>query len=78
MTDKPTMYDRPISAMVTVIMISGEKITGRLLQETANYLYVETVMHYDELAIQIFGKEYCEANKTLINKLPKDEIKDVR
>jgi hypothetical protein len=61
--------------MVTVVMISGEKITGVLVQDTPNFLYVETVMNYDELAIQIFGKEYCETHKTLINKLPKDEIR---
>ena len=63
--------------MITVIMISGEKITGVLVQDTPNYLYVQTTLEYDEQAIQLFGKEYCEANKTLINKLPKDEIKEV-
>ena len=63
--------------MVTVIMISGEQITGVLLQDTPNYLYVQTILEYDDLAIQLFGKEYCETHKTLINKLPKDEIKEV-
>lgn len=64
--------------MVTVTMISGEKITGVLVQDTPNYLYVQTILEYDDLAIQLFGKEYCETNKTLINKLPKDEIKEVK
>lgn len=63
--------------MVTVTMISGEQITGVLMQDTPNYLCVQTTLEYDDLAIQLFGKEYCEANKTLINKLPKDEIKEV-
>jgi hypothetical protein len=78
MTIKPIMLEIPTPSIVTVVMISGEKITGVLLQETPNYIYVETVMDYDELAIQIYGREYCEANKTLINKLPKDEIKEIR
>lgn len=64
--------------MITVTMVSGEKITGVLVQDTPNYLYVQTTIEYDDLAMQIFGKEYCEANKTLINKLPKDEIKEVK
>lgn len=64
--------------MITVIMVSGEKITGVLVQDTPSYLYVLTTLEYDEQAIQLFGKEYCEANKTLINKLPKDEIKEVK
>jgi hypothetical protein len=58
-------------------MVSGEKITGELIQDSPNYLYVQTILEYDEQAIQLFGKEYCEANKKLINKLPKDEIKEV-
>ena len=64
--------------MVTVTMISGEQITGVLVQDTPNYLYVQTTLEYDDLAIQLFGKEYCDTHKTLINKLPKDEIKEVR
>lgn len=63
--------------MVTVTMMSGEQITGVLVQDTPSYLYVQTTLEYDDLAIQVFGKEYCETHKTLINKLPKDEIKEV-
>lgn len=63
--------------MIIVIMISGEKIRGVLVQDTPNYLYVKTEVHYDEDEIEFFGKEYCEANKILINKLPKDEIKEI-
>lgn len=63
---------------VTITMISGEIIKGKLVKETSSYIYVETTLEYDELAISIFGKEYCENNKTLINKLPMDEIKDIK
>lgn len=61
--------------MITVTMISGEKITGLLVQDTPDYLYVQTTLEYDDLAIQIFGKEYCETHTTQIIKLPKDEIR---
>lgn len=64
--------------MVTVTMISGEKITGMLIQETPYDLYVQTTVEYDELAIEIYGKEFCEANKTPIIRLPKNEIKEVK
>lgn len=60
--------------MITITMISGEKITGKLIQENNLYVYVETKLEYDETALEIFGKEYCEQHSTLINKLPKDEI----
>ena len=63
--------------MVTVTMISGEQITGVLIQDTPNYLYVQTTLKYDDLSIHLFGKEYCDTHKILINKLPKDEIKEV-
>ena len=62
---------------VTVTMISGEIIKGRLVEDGPLYVYVETTIEYDDLAISIFGKEYCENNKTLINKLPRDEIKSI-
>jgi hypothetical protein len=59
-------------------MISGEIIKGKLVKATPSHRYVETTLEYDEQAIAIFGKEYCENNKTLINKLPMDEIKDIK
>lgn len=63
---------------VEVTMISGEIIRGKLVQDNKLYAYVETTVEYDEQAIAIFGKEYCEQNTTLINKLPKDEIIDIQ
>ena len=45
---------------VTVTMISGEIIKGRLVEDGPLYVYVETTIEYDDLAISIFGKEYCE------------------
>lgn len=61
--------------MVTVIMISGEKITGVLVQDTPKYLYVESEVHFNEFDRELFSKDFCDNTKTLINKLPKDEIK---
>lgn len=63
---------------VTITMISGEVIKGKLVRVDASYHYVKTKIEYDELAISIFGKEYCDKHKTLINKLPRDEIKDIK
>lgn len=63
---------------VEITMISGETIKGILVKSDKYYKYVETKMDYDELAISIFGKEYCDKNKILINKLPIDEIKEIR
>ena len=59
-------------------MISGETIKGTLVKSDQLYKYVKTKIDYDELAIAIFGKEYCDKNKTLINKLPIDEIKEIK
>lgn len=63
---------------VTITMISGEIIKGKLVKADSLYKYVETTLEYDEQAIAIFGKEYCDTHKTLINKLPIDEIKDIK
>ena len=63
---------------VEVTMISGETIKGILVKSDKLYKYIETHIDYDELAISIFGKEYCDKNKTLINKLPIDEIKEIK
>ena len=63
--------------MIKITMISGEKIIGKLIKEDSFYMYVETKLEYDETALEIFGKEYCEQHSTLINKLPKDEIINV-
>ena len=61
-----------------ITMISGATIKGILVKSDKYYKCVETKMDYDELAISIFGKEYCDKNKTLINKLPIDEIKEIK
>lgn len=63
---------------VTITMISGEIIKGKLVKANSLYKYVETKLEYDEQAIAIFGKDYCDKHKTLINQLPIDEIKDIR
>ena len=63
---------------VTITMISGEVIKGKLVKEDSLYKYVETTLEYDEQAIAIFGKEYCDKHNTLINKLPINEIIDVQ
>ena len=63
---------------VEITMMSGETIRGILVKSDKFYKYVETKIDYDELAIDIFGKEYCDKNKTLINKLPIDEIKEIK
>lgn len=63
---------------VEITMISGEVIKGKLVQSDKLYKYVETKIEYDELAITVFGKEYCDKHGTIINKLPVDEIKDIK
>ena len=67
-----------MNTKVEVTMISGETIKGVLVKSDKLYKYVETKMDYDELAISILGKEYCDKNKTLINNLPIDEIKEIK
>lgn len=62
---------------VTITMISGEVITGKLVKKDSLNIYVETTLEYDEQAIAIFGKEYCDTHKKLINKLPLDEVKNI-
>jgi len=63
--------------LIKVTMITGEKITGKLVQEDRLYIYVETKMEYGEMELALFGKEYCEQHLTQVNKLPKDEIKGI-
>lgn len=63
--------------MVTVNMISGETITGKFLQENNLYVYIEAKMEYDELALELFGKEFCEQHAVQVIKLPKAEIKNI-
>lgn len=63
--------------MTTVTMITGEKITGKLVSQDSLNIYIAVENEIDELAIQVFGKDFCEANKITIEKLPKDEIKSI-
>lgn len=63
---------------VEITMVTGETIKGILVKSDQLYKYVKTKIDYDELAISIFGKEYCDKNKTLINRLPIAEIKEIK
>lgn len=59
---------------VTILMVSGEIIAGELIKQNSLYVYVQNTLEYDEQAIALFGKEYCDSHPTQILQLPLDEI----
>lgn len=76
--------DNALGKQVYITMVSGEKITGNVVQHNKVTTYVEVQQSYDqeelEQAIEVFGKDYVEnylMKPTTILTLPIDEIQTV-
>lgn len=70
-----------LGKQVCITMVSGEVITGKVVQHNKVSAYVEVQQSYDqeelEQAITVFGKDYVEQHlmkPTTILTLPIDEI----
>lgn len=70
-----------LGKQVYITMVSGEVITGKVVQHNKVSAYVEVQQSYDqeelEQAIEVFGKDYVEQHlmkPTTILTLPIDEI----
>lgn len=71
-----------LGKQVCITMISGEVITGKVVQHNKVSAYVEVQQSYDqeelEQAITVFGKDFVEQQlmkPTTVLTLPIDEIK---
>ena len=73
-----------LDKQVCITMVSGEVITGKVVQHNKVTAYIEVQQNYNqeelEQAIAVFGKDYVEQHlmkPTTILTLPIDEIQSV-
>lgn len=73
-----------LGKQVCITMISGEVITGKVVQHNKVTAYIEVQQNYNqeelEQAIEVFGKDYVEKylmKPTTILTLPIDEIQTI-
>ena len=76
--------DNALGKQVCITMISGEVITGKVVQHNKVSAYIEVQQNYNqeelEQAITVFGKDYVEKylmKPTTILTLPIDEIQTI-
>lgn len=78
------VLNNALGKQVCITMVSGEVITGKVVQHNKVSAYIEVQQSYDqeelEQAITVFGKDYVEKylmKPTTILTLPIDEIQTI-
>ena len=73
-----------LGKQVCITMVSGEEITGKVVQHNKVTAYIEVQQNYNqeelEQAIEVFGKDYVEKylmKPTTVLTLPIDEIQTI-